>query len=119
MGNKLESYEDEFGNVVRDGDTVIYKGKEYTVIYISTYYVNLAGNGGLHLYFSTDVPYLKGGDKKSPVKVTTIVKKEIVPGVYGLVQVFGSGNISTELITDKSELAETIKTLQLIHDAME
>ena len=33
--------------------------------------------------------------------------------------VFGSGNISTELITDKSELAETIKTLQIIHDAME
>lgn len=119
MGSKLEFYEDEFGNVVRDGDTVIYKGKEYTVIYISTYYVNLTENGGLHLYFSTGVPYLKGGDKKSPVKETTIIKKEIVPGVYGLVQVFGSGNISTELITDKSELAETIKTLQLIHDAME
>ena len=55
----------------------------------------------------------------SPVRETTVIKKGIVPGVYGLVQVFGSGNISTELITDKSGLAETIKTLQLIHDAME
>ena len=119
MGVKLESYVDEFGNIVKVGDAVIYKGKEYTVIYISHSYVNLTGNGGLHLYFCMGIPYLKGGDKKSPVKETTIIKKEIVPGVYGLVQVFGSGNISTELITDKSELAETIKTLQLIHDAME
>lgn len=54
-----------------------------------------------------------------PVRETTIVKKEIIPGVYGKVQVFGSGYISTELIGDKTELAEAIKTLQLIHDAME
>ena len=67
-----------------------------------------------------DMSKFKVGDVvDGPVRVTTVVKKEIVPGVYGLVQVFGSGNISTELITDKSELAETIKTLQLIHDAME
>ena len=121
MGSKLESYADDFGNIVRDGDTVIYEGKEYTVIYISTYYVNLLGNGGLHLYFSTDVPYLKGGDKKSPVKVTTIVKKEIVPGTYGDVKIWPSGTICIPGMsgTDKKRLAEAIKTLQLIHDAME
>ena len=121
MGSKLESYVDKFGNVVRDGDTVIYKGKEYTVIYISTYYLNLSGGGGcgLHLYFEHGIPFLKGGDKKSPVKETTIVKKEIIPGVYGKVQVFGSGYVSTELLLTKDELAETIKTLQIIHDAMD
>lgn len=55
----------------------------------------------------------------SPVRETTIVKKEIIPGVYGKVQVFGSGYVSTELLLTKDELAETIKTLQIIHDALE
>lgn len=121
MGIKLESYEDEFGNIVRDGDTVIYKGKEYTVIYISTYYVNLTGNGGLHLHFRHGVPFLKGGDKKSPVKETTVIKKEIVPGIYGDVKIWPAGTICIPGMsgTDKKRLAEAIKTLQIIHDAME
>ena len=121
MGSKLESYVDKFGNVVRDGDTVIYKGKEYTVIYISTYYVNLSGNGGLHLHFECGVPFLKGGDKKSPVKETTVIKKEIIPGTYGDVKIWPSGTICIPGMSgaDKSRLAEAIKTLQIIHDAME
>ena len=67
MGSKLESYVDDFGNIVRGGDTVIYKGKEYTVIYISTYYVNLSGNhGGIHLTFNFGKPHLKDGVQNSP-----------------------------------------------------
>ena len=120
MGSKLESYVDEFGNIVKDDDTVIYKGKEYRVIYISTYYVNLSGNGGLHLPFEYGVPFLKGGDKKSPVKETTIIKKEIVPGTYGDVMVGAAPKrIYVDVVQEKTKLAEAIKTLQLIHDAME
>ena len=122
MGSKLESYVDEFGNIVKDDDTVIYKGKEYTVIYISTYYVNLSEGGGcvLHLPFGYGVPFLKGGDKKSPVKETTIIKKVIVPGTYGDVRVGAAPKrIYVDVVQGKTKLAEAIKTLQLIHDAME
>lgn len=121
MGNKLESYTDEFGNVVKDGDTVIYKGKEYCVIYISTYYVNLSGNhGGLHLTFNFGKPYLKDGMQNLPVKITTITKKEIVPGTYGDVRVGAAPKrIYVDVVQEKTKLAEAIKTLQLIHDAME
>lgn len=120
MGDKVEFYRDEFGNVVRDNDTVIYKGKEYRVIYISYNYVNLTGNGGLHLYFSVGVPYLKGGDNNSPVKETTIIKKEIVPGTYGDVRVSAiTERIYVGVVQEKTKLAEAIKTLQQIHDALE
>lgn len=56
----------------------------------------------------------------SPVRETTIVKKEIIPGSYGKVSVTSTG-ISVDYISrfKKAELAEAIKTLQLIHDAME
>ena len=120
MGSKLESYVDEFGNTVRDNDTVIYKGKEYTVIYISTYYVNLMGNGGLHLTFNLGKPHLKDGVQNSPVKITTITKKEITPGTYGDVRVSAAPKrIYVDVVQQKTKLAEAIKTLQQIHDAME
>ena len=121
MGSKLESYVDEFGNVVKDGDTVIYKGREYTVIYISTYYVNLSGNGGLHLYFEYGTPFLKGGDKKSAVREVVVTKKEIIPGTCGDVKIWPASTICIPGIpgTDKSRLAEAIKTLQQIHDALD
>lgn len=62
----------------------------------------------------------------SPVRETTIIKKEIIPGVYGKVVVrtweadtVFDCSISMSHTNKKSELAEAIKTLQLIHDAME
>ena len=181
MGAKVESYEDDFGNVVRDDDIVIYKDREYKVIYISYLYVNLTGNGGLHLPFAVGKPHLKSGKKEktmlkvgdeveiiggkihyfdigefatvkrvnsnntlyvegrigqtvnfadvklvtaSPVRETTIVKKEIVPGIYGKVLIGQTSDINRVYLTisqslNKNQLAEVIKTLQLIHDAME
>ena len=56
MGEKLESYIDPLGNTVRDGDRVFWKGKVYEVIYISHSYVNLMGNGNLHLPFKAGIP---------------------------------------------------------------
>lgn len=121
MGSKLESYVDEFGNTVKDDDTVIYKGKEYKVRYISTYYVNLSGDhGGLHLTFNFGKPYLKDGVQSLPVKITTITKKEIVPRTYGDVRVGAAPKrIYVDVVQQKTKLAEVIKTLQTIHDAME
>lgn len=57
----------------------------------------------------------------SPVRETTIVKKEIVPGTYGDVKIWPAGTICIPGMsgTDKKRLAEAIKTLQIIHDAME
>ena len=57
----------------------------------------------------------------SPVRETTVVKKEIVPGTYGDVKIWPAGTICIPGMsgTDKSRLAEAIKTLQIIHDAME
>ena len=55
----------------------------------------------------------------SPVSETIIVKKEIVPGTYGDVEICPAGTICVPGIsgTDKKRLAEAIKTLQIIHDA--
>lgn len=62
----------------------------------------------------------------SPVRETTIVKKEIVPGTYGDVKIEAWDNgyvfdcaITMKPVNKKDKLAEAIKTLQLIHDAME
>lgn len=60
----------------------------------------------------------------SPVRETTIVKKEIVPGTYGKVVIGQTSDINRVYLTicqslNKKQLAEAIKTLQLIHDAME
>lgn len=60
----------------------------------------------------------------SPVKETTVVKKEIVPGKYGKVVVGPTSDTHRVDMTFsqtllKHQLAEAIKTLQLIHDAME
>ena len=57
----------------------------------------------------------------SPVRETTVVKKEIVPGTYGDVKIWPAGTICIPGMsgTDKSRLAEAIETLQIIHDAME
>lgn len=57
----------------------------------------------------------------SPVRETTVVKKEIIPGTYGDVEISSSGVIYMSPIcgTGKNRLAEAIKTLQTIHDAME
>ena len=35
MGSKVDSYVDGYGNIIKDGDIVIYEGSEYKVIYIS------------------------------------------------------------------------------------
>ena len=59
MGAKIDQYIDDHGNVVMDGDKVLYNGKEYEVIYISYEYVNLSENGGLHLPFCNGVPSRK------------------------------------------------------------
>ena len=58
---------------------------------------------------------------RSPVRVTTVVKKEIIPGIYGDVEISSSGVIYVSPIcgTGKKRLAEAIKTLQQIHDAIE
>ena len=53
---------------------------------------------------------------KSPVR--TVTRKEIVPGVYGKVQVFGSGYICTEMML-ASDLTAAIATLTEIRDAMQ
>ena len=122
MGSKVDSYVDGYGNIIKDGDIVIYKGSEYKVIYISNYYVNMEGSGGLHLPFNVGVPYLKNGATKSPVKITTVTKKEIVPGTYGRLHVVNSNDkyvtlgFSFDSTLDKTELAEAIKTLQEIYD---
>ena len=57
----------------------------------------------------------------SPVRETTVVKKEIIPGTYGDVKIWPAGTICIHGMsgTDKKRLAEAIKTLQLIHDALE
>ena len=55
-----------------------------------------------------------------PVRETTITKKEIVPGTYGDVRVsVADGLIYVAVVQEKTKLAEAIKTLQLIHDALE
>ena len=59
MGCKLESYIDDAGNIVKDGDQVLVGDKEYTVIYISHLYVNLSGHKNLHLPFTNGVPRRK------------------------------------------------------------
>lgn len=67
MGCKLKSYVDEYGNVVRDKDIVVYKSKEWSVIYISDNYVNLYSESrrvGLHVPFEYGVPTLKDGKRK-------------------------------------------------------
>jgi hypothetical protein len=51
--------------------------------------------------------------------VRTVTRKEIVPGVYGKVQVFGSLNVSTELMQGAAELRAAISTLTQIADALE
>ena len=55
----------------------------------------------------------------SPVRETTIVKKEIIPGDYDLVVVQSNGYVSMSSTKNKERLAKAIKTLQIIHDAME
>lgn len=62
--------------------------------------------------------------KLLPVRDTTIVKKEIVPGNYGKVKVLTSSDTKRVHVEfcqslNKLQLAEAIKTLELIHDAME
>ena len=118
MGSKVDSYVDGYGNIIKDGDIVIYEGSEYKVIYISNYYVNMEGSGGLHLPFSVGVPYLKNGATKSPVKITKVTKKEIVPGEYGCVKISLLDGIFVYDLktTEKTKLLNTIKTLQEIYD---
>ena len=89
MGSKVDSYVDGYGNIIKDGDIVIYEGSEYKVIYI-----------------------------KSPVKITTVTKKEIVPGEYGCVKISLLDGIFVYDLktTEKTKLLNTIKTLQEIYD---
>ena len=83
MGSKVDSYADGYGNIIKDGDIVIYEGSEYKVIYIST-----------------------------------VTKKEIVPGEYGCVKISLLDGIFVYDLktTEKTKLLNTIKTLQEIYD---
>ena len=109
---------ERYGNSIKDGDIVSYECSEYKVIYISNYYVNIEGSGGLHLPFNVGVTKLKNGATKSPVKITTVTKKEIVPGDYGCVKVSLLDGIFVYDLktTEKTKLLNTIKTLQEIYD---
>lgn len=55
----------------------------------------------------------------SPVRETTVVKKEIVPGIYGKVVAREDGGVYMSTTSDRKELQKAIETLQIIHDAME
>lgn len=55
-----------------------------------------------------------------PVRETTVVKKEIIPGTYGDVRVSAAPKrIYVDVVQQKTKLTEVIKTLQIIHDALE
>ena len=55
-----------------------------------------------------------------PIRETTVVKKEIIPGEYGCVKISLLGGIFVYDLktTEKTKLLDTIKTLQIIYDAM-
>lgn len=134
MGEKLEEYLDNAGNTVRDDDTVVYDGREYRVAYISHLYVNLDGgrHNWLHLPFHVGVPERKVANapktaQPSPVREVTTVRKEIVPGVYGRVEVWedcSEGGLAVDVKPIRidragmAELTNAIDTLTAIRDAM-
>ena len=62
-------------------------------------------------------PYWRIVTRAAGSPVRTVTRKEIVPGVYGKVQVFGSGYIATEMMLP-SDLTAAIATLTEIRDAM-
>lgn len=82
--------------------------------------IYLEGKGGFYTDWFLELA------NTSPVRETTVVKKEIVPGTYGDVKVEVWDNvfvfdcaITMGPVNKKDKLAEAIKTLQQIHDAME
>lgn len=136
MGAKIEEYIDNAGNIVRDDDIVVLGGREYCVAYISHHYVNLDGEQGwLHLPFSAGVPERKVANAPKPTPpspVRTVTRQEIVPGVYGRVDVLreesgtivigltsnaeGKASMWTGLTSD--ELTAAIQVLTAIRDSM-
>lgn len=129
MGVKIEEYLDNAGNTVRDDDTVVYKGREYRVAYISHLYVNLDGGswGWLQLPFNVGVPERKVANahkpaNPSPVRTVTTTRHEIVPGVYGRVVVERESNgdmvIDARNMITAGEITAAIQTLTAIRDAM-
>ncbi len=135
MGEKIEEYLDNAGNTVRDDDTVVYKGREYRVAYISHLYVNLDGGRGnwLHLPFHVGVPERKipnapNSAQPGPVRTVTTARHEIVDGHYGHLRVtrcpaYPMGVVSIDLMYhgwwSENELTGLIDTLTAIRDAMQ
>jgi hypothetical protein len=69
-----------------------------------------------------DAPYSNGQFRivtraaKSPVR--TVTRKEIVPGVYGDVEVYETGAVSVSFMRTVEDLTAAIATLTEIRDAM-
>lgn len=117
MGEKIEEYMDNSGNTVRDDDTVVYQ-------------------------FHVGVPERKISNahkaaQTGPVREVTTVRKEIVPGLYGRVEVakapegivaimiaqvwsrLDGGIDRSHALMSQDELTAAIDTLTQIRDAME
>jgi hypothetical protein len=121
MGRKIDSYIDNEGHTVKDGDIVYWNNKDWEVLYISDCYVNLTRNGGMHLPFSCGIPIRKVKNTQGPVR--TVTRKEIVPGVYGCVKVHDPGSKFVRINMDDAlgvaELRAAAATLIEIADALE
>ena len=118
MGRKLDSYIDNEGNTVKDGDIVYWNNKDWEVLYISDCYVNLTRNGGMHLPFSCGIPSRKVKNTQGPVR--TVTRKEIVPGCYGIVHVATTGHVGINTYSrNPAELRAAAATLIEIADALE
>lgn len=115
---------DKNGKVVKVGDSVNYKGRTFKVTQVEVFSINDVWSD----FNNTGNPCWVGGKvvelvSQGPVRETTIVKKEIVPGLYGSVSV--SKNTSEGIAIHvawthgKAKIAEIIKTLQTVHDAVE
>ena len=80
MGEKLGGYIDLEGNIVRDGDEVVWKGKVYEVIYVSWMYVNLQGHGNLHLPFKVGTPKKLHPNREATMESGTLKELNVKPG---------------------------------------
>lgn len=116
---------DKNGNEIRVGDKITYKNEEFKVEQLGGSCINMVW---AKFTRNRDLTWVSGGDVElvntSPVRKTTIVKKEIVPGTYGDVRVLTLSDTKKVYVEfyqslNKLRLAEALKTLQLIHDAME
>jgi hypothetical protein len=122
MGRKLENYTDGEGNTVRDGDTVIYIGKEFEVIYISDHYVNIHRNdGGMHVPFSAGIPVRKFKNFATKSPIQTVMTKKIVSGQFGVVSVesdrpTGNPRIKISCVPTSRELRQAAEILLQIAD---